>query len=144
MNNYEDIRDELKKHRYNIYLIDNNNKYKLFLEYSGTKKELINILKKKNKNKNNYFICYKFSFHTGTIPLSITISSLIFIDDQLKSGYTYDKKYKKFHGKVWFQRKYLEDKGWKSSYLDNMTKKLISGKVDLLPLVVNMYNVYFE
>ena len=148
MNNYEDIRDELKKHKYIIYSIDNNN-FKLILKHSGSKKELINILEKKNKNKNNYFICYKFSFHTGTKPLqggplSITISSLIFIDDQLKSGYTYDKKYKKCHGKVWFQRKYLEKNGWKSSYLDNMTKKLISGKVDLLPLVVNMYNIDFE
>jgi len=25
-----------------------------------------------------------------------------------------------------------------------MSKKLISGKINLLPLVVNMYNVYFE
>lgn len=156
MYNYEDIRDELKKHKYIIYLIDNNN-YKLILKHSGPKKELINILKKelinilekKYKNNNYYFICYKLSFHTGTKPLqggplSITISSLIFIDNQLKSGYTYDKKYKKFNGKVWFQRKYLEKNGWKSSYLDNMTKKLVSGKVDLLPLVVNMYNVNFE
>lgn len=147
MYNYENIRDALKKHKYIIYLIDNND-YKLIIKHNGTKKELINILEKKYKNKNYFFLCYKFSFHTGTKPLqggplSITISSFIFIDNNLKSGFTYDKKYKKFHGKVWFQRKYLEKNGWKYLYLDNMTKKLISDKIELLPLVVNMYNVYF-
>lgn len=146
MYKYENIRDELKKHKYIIYLIKNNKSPKLFLKYLGTKKELINILE--NKNIDSYFICYKFSFHTGTKPLqggplSITISSLIYIDNTLKNGFTYDTKYKNIHGRVWFQRKYLEKYGWNYLYLDNMTKKLISGKVKLLPLVVNMYNVHF-
>lgn len=148
MYKYENIRDELKKHKYIIYLIKNDKLPKMILKYLGTKKELINILENKYKNIDNYFICYKFSFHTGTKPLqggplSITISSLIFIDNSLKNGFTYDTKYKKIHGRVWFQKKYLEKFGWDYSYLDNMTKKLISGKIKLLPLVVNMYNVHF-
>jgi hypothetical protein len=148
MYEYKNIRDELKKYKYIIYLIKNNKLSKLILKYQGTKKELINILEEKYKNIDNYFICYKFSFHTGTKPLqggplSITISSLIFIDNTLKNGFTYDPKYKKIHGRVWFQKEYLKKFGWNELYLDNMTKKLISGKIKLLPLVVNMYNVHF-
>lgn len=139
MHIYENIRDKLKKNKYIIYLVKNNN-FKLILKHSGTKKELIDILVNKYKKEfhNNHFICYKFSFHTGTKPLqggplSVSISSL---KNEIVNN-------KNIHGKVWFQRKYLEKFGWSDLYLDNMTKKLITGKVDLLPLVVNMYNVYF-
>jgi hypothetical protein len=149
---YENIRDELKNFKYIIYSVDNN-EYKLVLRFKGTKKELVDKIENKFKNKitklNYYFICYKFGFHTGTKPLqggplSITINTFIFSDGQLKNGFTYDKKYKDIHGKVWFQKKYLEKFGWNNNYLDIMCKKLISGKIILLPLVVNMYNVYFE
>ena len=149
---YENIRDELKNHKYIIYTVDNN-EYKLALKFKGNKKELIDKIEEKFKNKLNksnfYFIYYKFGFHTGTKPLqggplSITINTFIFIDSQLKNGFTHDKKYKQINGKVWFQKKFLEKFGWNNNYLDNMTKKLISCKINLLPLVVNMYNVYFE
>lgn len=149
---YENIRDELKKYKYIIYSVDNNN-YKLVLKFKGTKKELIDKIEEKFKNKMNnlnfYFICYKFGFHTGTKPLqggplSITINTYVFFENQLKNGFTLDKKYRQIDGKIWFQKKYLEKYGWDIIYLDNISKKLINGKVNLLPLVVNMYNVYFE
>jgi hypothetical protein len=149
---YENIRDELKNYKYIIYSVEDN-EYKLILKFKGTKKELLDKIETKFKNKikksNYYFICYKFSFHTGTQPLqggplSITINTFVFIDGQLKNGFTYDKKYKQINGKVWFQKKYLEKFGWNYNYLDNMSKKLISGKINLTPLVVNMYNVDFE
>ena len=87
--------------------------------------------------------------HTGEKPLqggplSITINTFIFINNELKNGFTYDKKYRQIYGKIWFQRKFLEKFGWKELYLENIVNKLNSGKVDLAPLVVNMYNVYFE
>jgi hypothetical protein len=150
---YENIRDELKNHKYIIYLVEDDNKYKLILQFNGTKKELLDKIETKFKNKmkksNNYFICYKFSFHTGTKllqggPLSITINTFVSVDGQLKNGFTYDKKYKQINGKVWFQKKFLEKFGWDYDYLDNMTEKLMTGKINLTPLVVNMYNVFFE
>jgi hypothetical protein len=151
MYKYEDIRDELKKNKYIIYYVENN-KYKQLLKFNGTKHDLINKLENKyNKfTKNNfYFICLKFGFHTGEKPLqggplSITISTFVFINNELKNGFTYDKKYRQINGKVWFQRKFIEKFGWKESYLENIVNKLISGKIDLAPLSINMYNVYFE
>jgi len=145
---YEDIRDELKKYKYIIYIIKNN-KYELVLKFVGTKNELVKKIGKKYKNiGDSYFICFKFGFHTGTKPLqggplSVTISTFIFVNDELKNGFTYDKKFKQASGKVWFQRKFLERNGWSDKYLETMITKLITGKVILMPLVVNMYNVEF-
>jgi len=165
---YENIKEELKKSKYIVYLVyvDTNKPkdyeyYKKILSFNGSHKELIKYLEKeyKNLNKQSFFIVFKFSFHTGTKmlqggPLSITISSLvkeIFFnkmkneyDTKLVSGYTKDNKYKKIHGKIWFQRKWLNINGWSDDYLDCMIEGLLSGKVKLLPLVVNMFNVYFS
>jgi hypothetical protein len=163
--NYDEFKKDLP--RYVVYLVyvDTNKPkeyeyYKKILSFNGSHKELIKYLEKEYKNLNNksFFIVYKFGFHTGKKPLqggplSITISSLvkeIFFnkmkneyDTKLVSGYTKDNKYKKFHGKIWFQRKWLNINGWSDDYLDCMTEGLLSGKVELLPLVVNMFNVYF-
>jgi hypothetical protein len=151
MHKYEDIRDELKKSKYIIYYVENN-KYKQLLKFNGLKNDLISKLENKyNKSTNNnfYFICLKFGFHTGEKllqggPLSITINTFIFINNELKSGFTYDKKYRQIHGKVWFQRKFIEKFGWKDLYLENIVNKLINGKVNLAPLSINMYNICFE
>jgi len=147
--NYEDIRKELP--RYVVYIVDKNDKFHEVLRTKDkSKKEIITILENKYKNKlYEFFVVYKFGFHTGTKPLqggplSITISTLIFDDNnKLVSGYTRNKRYKPFHRKVWFQRKFLEEFGWHDDYLDCMTKDLLSGKANLLPLVVNMFNVNF-
>jgi hypothetical protein len=148
--NYEDIRNELP--RYVVYIVDKNNKFHSIFRTGLIKKKLISFLETNYRFRPyEFFIVYKFGFHTGTKPLqggplSITISSLVFDDHnhyKLVSGYTKDKKYKNFHGKVWFQRKYLETFGWHNDYLDCITKDLLDGKVHLLPLIVNMFNVYF-
>ena len=104
MFNYEDIRDELKKNKYVIYKVKNN-KFILELKFNGTKSELIEELGKKIINF-DYFICFKFGFHTGTKPLqggplSVTISTFDFIENKFKNG-------KQINGKIWFQKKYLE------------------------------------
>lgn len=145
MYKYEDIRDELKKYKYITYNVKNN-KYEKGIKIKGTKSELIEKLEKK-KNV-DYYICFKFGFHTGTKqlqggPLSITISTFVFVNDELKNGFTYDKKYKQLNGKVWFQKKYLEKFGWSESYLETIITKLLNGKSKLNPLVINMYNVEF-
>jgi len=139
MFNYEDIRNELKKNKYVIYKVKNN-KFIFELKFNGTKSELIEELGKKIKNF-DYFICFKFGFHTGTKPLqggplSVTISTFDFIENKFKNG-------KQINGKIWFQKKYLEKFGWKDNYLNEILNKLLSGKVKLNPLVVNMFNVYF-
>ena len=106
MYNYEEIRDELKKYKYVIYTVKNN-KFNFGIKFNGTKNELYQKIEKKYKNqKNNFYVCFKYSFHTGTKPLQggpllITISTIEFIDDNIKSS-------KQFYGKVWFQKKYLE------------------------------------
>jgi hypothetical protein len=139
MFNYEDIRNELKKNKYVIYKVKNN-KFTFELKFNGTKSELIKELDKKIKSF-DYFICFKFGFHTGTKPLqggplSVTISTFDFIENKFKNG-------KQINGKIWFQKKYLEKFGWKDNYLNEILNKLLSGKVKLNPLVVNMFNVYF-
>jgi hypothetical protein len=148
--------DEFKKDlpRYVVYIVDDkNNKFNEILRTKDkSKKEILTILEKKYKNLNNksFFIVFKFGFHTGMKPLqggplSITMSTLVFNDaNKLVSGYTKDKKYQPFHRKVWFQRKWLNVNGWSDDYLDCMMEGLLSGKVELLPLVVNMFNVYFK
>jgi hypothetical protein len=139
---YEEIRDELKKYKYIIYTIKNN-KYELGIKFKGTKNELFDKIEKKYKNAyNDYYVCFKFSFHTGNKPLqggpiSITISSLEIINNKVKTS-------KQINGKVWFQKKYIEKFGWNDKYFNMMLNNLIPGKVKLNPLVVNMFNVYFE
>ena len=44
---------------------------------------------------------------------------------------------------VWFKRKYLEEFGWKDSYLEKIISKLLANKVKLYPLVTNIFNVDF-
>ena len=139
---YEDIRDELKKYKYVIYKIKNN-EYNLALKFKGTKNELFEKIEKKYKNTNNdYYVCFKFGFHTGTKPLqggplSITISTFEILNGKTKTS-------KQINGKVWFQKKYIEKFGWSDKNFDIMLKKLTTNKVKLNPLVVNMFNVYFE
>jgi hypothetical protein len=147
--NYDEFKKDLPK--YVVYIVDKNNKFhKVLTTKDKSRKEILSILENKYKNKTNiFFIVFKFGFHTGMKPLqggplSITISSLVFNDaNKLVSGYTKDKKYKNIHGKVWFQRKYLNINGWSDDYLNCMVEGLLSGKVQLLPLVVNMFNVEF-
>ncbi len=70
-------------------------------------------------------------------PLSITISTLEIINNTVKPK-------KLINGKIWFQKKYIEKYGWNDKYYNMMLTKLISCKVVLKPLVVNMFNLYFE
>lgn len=145
---YEEIRDELKKYKYVIYKIKNNN-FEFGIKFKGTKKELYQKLEQKyKKSKNDFYVCFKYGFHTGTKllqggPLSVTISTFVIIDGEVKNAFTTGPKFKYINGKVWFQRKFLEKNGWSDKYFEIMTSKLITGKVKLMPLVVNMYNVEF-
>jgi hypothetical protein len=147
---YEDIRDELKKNRYVIYIIENK-KYELAFKFDGTKTELKEKITKKYLKKNKpelFFVCFKFSFHTGTKPLqggplAIKLSTFMFIDDKLVNGFTHSELCRKFVHTVWFQRKYLEKNGWNDKNFEIMISKLLAGKVKLYPLVANMFNVEF-
>ena len=149
--NYETIRDELKKNKYVIYIVEND-KFELAFKFSGNKNELKEKITKEylKKNKPNmFFVCFKFSFHTGTKifqggPLAIRLSTFIFIEDELVDGYKYNDKCKRFMYQVWFQRKYLETNGWKDSYFEKIISKLLAGKVELYPLVTNIFNVDFR
>jgi hypothetical protein len=147
---YENIRDELKKYKYVIYIVENN-KFELAFKFNGSKSELKEQITKKYLKKNKpdmFFVCFKFSFHTGTKPLqggplAVTLSTFLFIDDDLVDAYKYNDKCKRFMNQVWFQKKYLEDFGWKDNYLEKIIGKLLDGKVKLYPLVTNIFNVKF-
>jgi hypothetical protein len=150
MHNYENIRDDLKKNRYVIYIIENN-KYELAFKFNGTKNELKEKIIKKYLKKYKpdiFFVCFKFSFHTGTKflqggPLALKLSTFMFIDNELVNGFTYSELCRRFVHKVWFQRKFLEQNGWNDKNFEIIITKLLAGKAKLYPLLVNMYNVEF-
>ena len=151
MYKYEEIRDKLKKNRYNVYIIENQ-KYKLAFKFNGTKSELKEKLKKKYLKKNKpdmFFVIFKFSFHTGEKslqggPLAVKLSTLVFDkDNELDNGYTYNAINRRFSNYVWFQRKFLERNGWTDDYFNIMIQRLLDGKTKLYPLLVNMFNVEF-
>lgn len=147
---YENIRDELKKNKYVIYIVENN-KYELAFKFDGSKSELKEKITKKYLKKNTldlFFVCFKFSFHTGTKPdqggpLAIKLSTLLFIDNELVNGFTHNEKCRKLVHTVWFQRKYLEKNGWSDKNFEIMISKLLAGKAKLYPLMINMFNVEF-
>jgi len=150
MYKYEEIRDELKKNRYTVYIIENQ-KYKLALKFNGTKTELKEKLTKKYLKKNKpdmFFVIFKFSFHTGEKsdqggPLAVKLSTLVFDKDELVNGFTYNEINRRFVHTVWFQRKFLQKEGWSDNYFNIMIQRLLDGKTKLYPLVINMFNVEF-
>jgi len=151
MYKYEEIRDELKKNRYTVYVIENQ-KYKLVFKFNGTKSELKEKLKKKYLKKNKpdmFFVIFKFSFHTGEKsdqggPLGVKLSTLVFDkDNELDNGYTYNEINRRFVHTVWFQRQFLEEEGWSDNYFNIMIEKLLAGKVKIYPLVKTKFNVKF-
>jgi len=147
---YEEIRDELKKNKYVIYIVEND-KFELAFKFSGKKSELKEKITKKYLKKNKpdlFFVCFKFSFHTGTKPqqggpLALNISTFVFIEDELVNGFTYNEKYRRFAHPVWFQRKFLEKNGWNEKNFEIIISKLLTGKVKLNPLGINLFNVKF-
>ena len=147
---YEEIRDELKKNRYVIYKVEKK-KFELAFKFNGNKSELKEKITKKYLKKDNldlFFVCFKFSFHTGTKqfqggPLGIHLSTFAFIDNELVDGRHKNELCNSFVYIVWFQRKYLEKFGWKDNYLEKMIIKLLNKEVKLYPLVTNLYNVKF-
>ena len=155
--NYDEIKEELKKHKYIVFKIDQpSNKYKKILSISETKKNIINLLETKYENysikkkTSMFFILIKFSFHTGTKmlqggPLSITISTLVFHEGstRLTNGFNYGNIYSYVSCKLWFPKKYLEINGWKNEYLDNILNKLLNKKVKVPRLGINTYNTLF-
>lgn len=148
---YEIIRDELKKYKFVVYIVFKNKSIKYAFRFNGNRKELIKEITKQYLNKNEegmFFVIFKFSFHTGTKvlqggPLALTLSTLIFIDNELVNGYSHNPLCPRFMYKVWFQKKYLIDNGWDDKYLNNIIKKLLDGKAKLYPGLTNLYNINF-
>ena len=147
---YENIRDDLKKNKYVIYIV-HNNKFEFAFKFSDKKSELKQKITKKYLKKNKtdmFFVCFKFSFHTGTKtlqggPLALNLSTFMFVDDELVNGFTHSEICRKFVHKVWFQRKFLEQNGWNDKNFEIIISKLLAGKTKLYPLLVNMFNVKF-
>ena len=143
---YEEIRDELKKNRYVIYKV-NKKDIDFGFKFNGKKSELKEkIIKKylKRYKPDTFFVCFKFTFHTGTKdfqggPIAVDLSTFAFIDNELVDGYSKGEICRRFIYQVWFPRTFLKNYGWKDSYLENIISKIITNKVEMKPLVVNSY-----
>jgi len=151
MYKYEEIRDKLKEYRYVVFSVKDNKEFNMILRFDGTNRELREEIAdsfKKFDKPNYFFVVFRFSFHTGTKPLqggplAVTLSTLKFIDNKIVDAYKYNDVAKRFMNQIWFQRKFLEEKGWNDNYFNIIIQKLLAGKTKLYPLVINKFNVQF-
>ena len=143
---YEEMIDEKKKNRYVIYKVENN-KPELSFKFNGKKRELKETITKKYSKNNTpilFFVCFKFSFHTGTKqfqggPVAVKLSTYAFIDNELRDGYYKDEICKRFIYKVWFSRGFLESFFWKDDYLQKIITVILANKFKMKPLVTISY-----
>jgi len=151
--NYQELKHELKQRKYNLYILSkfDLDSPRLISGNFKSRSEIFTYLVSENElEEENIYIILKLGFHTGKNPLQggplcVTIVSYIYDKDEnkCKNGFPYDALCRQVVGRVWFQQRFLEVYGWDDSYLSNMIVKLAKKKVELCPLVVNHYNVYF-
>jgi hypothetical protein len=143
------IKKEIKENPICFVYKIHNNKAKLIIKTYG-KNDAKNELKDYKNRTNSYFIIAKIFFHSGQKfgqkgPISVLFNAYIFIDDKLKNIANindYPNIRDNMIGPVWFDKIFLEKKGWNNNYIDTIIEKLITGKKKIIPL--NIYNVHFS
>jgi hypothetical protein len=149
-----EIKDEIKSKPLSwVYKITSPNDYKLVFKTNG-KNESKNKIKEKYGNKkldhSIYFIVCKITFHSGTKfaqggPVAANFDVYAFIDGKLTNILNdSSNKYKhveNIKGVVWFDKLFLEKRGWDYKYVDNIIEKLIKGNFVLMQKTV--YHVKF-
>lgn len=149
-----DIKNQIQSNPLSwVYKITSPNDYKLVFKTNG-KNESKNKIKEKYGNKKlentTYFIVCKLTFHSGTKfaqggPIAANFDVYAFVDNKLENIMNVSsnkfKQMENIKGIVWFDKLYLEKKGWDYKYVDNIIKKLIKGNIVLMQKTV--YHVKF-
>lgn len=147
------IKKEIKQNPLCYVYKISKNKYKLIMKTDGKNEAKEKI---EGKYKTGYFIITKIVFHTGIKfgqkgPISVVFNAYGFIDNSLKlknlSQTQIHEPYQKeirdnMIGPVWFDKTFLEKKGWNYNYINNIVEKLVIGNKSIKPL--NTYHVHFE
>lgn len=147
---YSEIRDELKKKpRHALYRVNPNKEFKLIAQ-GDSKTEVKNELKKMKINEDDFFMLLSMSFHSGSKsdqggPLLIMIKVYRSIDGKIKNIIREMKKYpeSEMTGGIWFGKKFLEKKGWKNNYIENIIEKLIYRKTKIIVYGKSLYEIDF-
>lgn len=152
--------DEIKKSikenlRTFIYYVDAKKNINMIIKANGkneAKNKLIELINNHKVKTDGYFLLLKITSHTGTKwghggPIVVLIDLYYVYDYLLKNvNVPPSLKYKKgcvMTGAVWFTKYFLENKGWKYEYIDNIVNRLVSGKSILEKLLTTEYHVKF-
>ena len=149
-----EIKEQIKSNPISwVYKITSANDYKLVFKTNGkneAKQKIKEIYGDKKLDDSTYFIICKITFHSGTKfaqggPIATNFDAYVFDDNKLinvmkieSNAYT---KLENIKGIVWFDKLFLEKKGWDYKYIDNIIKKLIKGNFTLIQKTV--YHVKF-
>ena len=140
-----EIKEQIKKKPIcYVYKISSPTDFKLVFKTDGKNESKQKIKEKygnKQLNETDYFIIVKITFHTGTKfyqggPIAANFDAYTFINKKLINIKKTDIKnfmliQKNIIGIVWFDKTFIEKKGWTNNYLDNIIQKLIKGKTKL-------------
>lgn len=153
MFNLTDIKEQLRlKPICFVYRIKSPSDFELVFKTFGKNDSKKKIKEKYGNKKNNgdYFIISKITFHTGTKfsqggPIALNLDVYVFDENKLvnvmKVPHDRFKNLEKIKGVVWFDKVFLEKKGWDYKYIDNIIKKLIKGNFQLVQRTI--YHVKF-
>jgi hypothetical protein len=151
MYNLGDVKKSIKsKPRCFIYKVAPDNNFKLIGKTDG-KNEAKELIKSNYNDDKYFFIVAKIVFHTSTKfgqkgPVSVNFDIYAFINNKLSNlRDTTNKKFINIRdnmvGPVWFDKKYLESKGWNKKYIEIIIKKLVSGEKGIVPM--NVFHINF-
>ena len=152
-----DIKEQIKTKPISfVYKVSSPTDFKLIFKTNG-KNESKQKIKEKYFNKkldeSTYFIICKITFHSGKKfsqggPIAANFdvyalennkpNKLVNIMKAESNKFTHLENIK---GIVWFDKLFLEKKGWDYKYIDNIIKKLIKGKLVLIQRT--LYHVKF-
>jgi hypothetical protein len=159
MNKLEDIKNKIKKTKVCFtYKISSSTNYKLIFKSDG-KNEAYNQIKEKylepeKLSESTYFIIGKITFHSGTKfaqggPIALNLNVVAFdgkklvnvIKSQSSTMDTKFSKLKQLKGVIWFDKTFLEKKGWDNKYIEKIIGKLIKEKTTIVQRMI--YHVEF-
>jgi hypothetical protein len=150
MFDFEDVKQDIKSKPFCfVYQVKDINNFKLIAETTG-KNESREIIKNAN-NHNGFFIVAKITFHTGKRfgqagPIAVNLDVYKFVDNKLMNigRDDIDNNYPEINrikGIVWFDKYFIEKKGWSRKYIDNIIKKLLNSNIKLMQKM--LYKIYF-
>lgn len=128
--NINDIKKSIKESNNKIFWYDTLSKNLI----SGEKKiETKKNIEKLKLKEGTHLFRLSIEFHSGTKPgqggkISIVIKTYIIENKIIKFDNTWKEQ---SNGIIWFDDKFLEERGWKNYYLTNIINKLNNNKLKL-------------